>query len=508
MSKTDDIRIDCHTCFENNNRTGFIAIMLGMTVCFSTLWRFPFQVASFGGPAYILIYLAMLIFFVYPALTAEWGLGRFTGRGPENAYSKLKLPKAIPVFLFIVVFAIGSYFIVWIGWILRYAVSSIAEPVLLDPQTNSNQFFDVVVAADPIIQFIFSLLVVLLVAPTILGGTKIIEKLSRIIVPIFYSLVVIITVFIMIQPGVMSGIGLFFFSIDIATQVTPYTFIAALGQAFFSLCLGGTYMVLYGSYMRRTEKHDIPINAGIIIIGNFLASLISIFLVLGIVIFSSIGFDNLQAFGPGLFFGVIPEAFQSLTGSNGLLFAQILMALFFLMFFFSAYLPMTAIFEVTVVYLVDTFKISRKKAFSIISSFTMLLAIPSILSPLDGGFLYNLDIFVGAIGSVLGSMVAIVSFGWFVLKKDAIKEINIGSKLKLGEKWYFWLKYVTPLFMSFVILYALSDVIIGTFGLNAVPEESYILYEIVTNLAPILSLIIVAIIAVVFYINKRTIKIT
>ena len=81
-----------NSAFLNNSRFNFVAIMLGMTVCFSTLWRFPYQVASFGGFAYIAFYLVMLIFFVYPALTAEWGLGRFTNSGPEKAYELLILP--------------------------------------------------------------------------------------------------------------------------------------------------------------------------------------------------------------------------------------------------------------------------------------------------------------------------------------------------------------------------------------------------------------------------------
>ena len=249
-------------------------------------------------------------------------------------------------------------------------------------------------------------------------------------------------------------------------------------------------MVLYGSYMRRSHNHDIPVNSGITLLGNTIASLISIFLIVGIVIFSSIGFENISSFGPGLFFGVIPEAFQSLTASLGVLPVQILLTLFFVMFFFSAYLPMTAIFQVTTVYLVDNFKFSRKKAFLTIGFSTLVVAIPSMLSPFDGGFLYNLDIFVGAIGSVVGSVIAIIAFGWIINKKDAINEVNIGSRIKLGNKWYFWLKYVTPLIASFVILYALSDVIIGTFGLNAIPDENYILYELINNTAPYLVILL------------------
>ncbi|KKK84324.1 hypothetical protein LCGC14_2784500, partial [marine sediment metagenome] len=121
MSSESNYSVECHTCFSSKSRFSMVSIMLGMTVCFSTLWRFPYQVANFGGAGYILVYILMISLFVFPALTAEWGLGRFTKRGPDGAYTQLKMPggKLIAVILFGVVLAVGSYFVIWIGWILR-----------------------------------------------------------------------------------------------------------------------------------------------------------------------------------------------------------------------------------------------------------------------------------------------------------------------------------------------------------------------------------------------------
>jgi NSS family neurotransmitter:Na+ symporter len=473
--------------------------MLGMTVCFSTLWRFPYQVANFGGAGFILVYLAMVVLFVFPALTAEWGLGRFTGRGLDGAYSKVKFPggKLVALGLFGVVLAVGSYFAIWIGWILRYGISSLIDPVLVNPATNSNQYFDFQVASDPLLQLIFAGIVILLIAPTILGGTRRIESLSKKIVPIFYILTIGLTLLIVIQPGVLSGTINFLTTIDIGTQITPFTFIAALGQAFFSLCLGGTYMVLYASYMERKHTHDIPGNAVWTLVGNTIASLIAVVLVIGVVIMSGISStDNLASFGPGLFFGVIPEAFQQISLTLGGTVSAILMAVFFIMFFFSAYLPLAAIITVTTTALERTFNIKRKIAFIIIAGSTLLLAIPSALSPLDGGFLYNLDIFVGAIGSVVGSVIAMIAFAWFVDKKVALEEINLGSRIKVGNFYHFTIKYLAPLFMIFVILYALADVVLTNVGLNALQETDYVLFESIINITPILATIFLVFVAI------------
>ena len=175
-----------------------------------------------------------------------------TGRGPEAAYKNVKLPgnKFISFLLFGIVLAIGSYFVVWIGWILRYVYSSFTDGSLVQSSTNSATYFDTKIAANPMLQMVFSALVIALVSITILGGKERIQKVSSVIVPIFYTMILVMTILVLIQPGVFSSTFTYLTSFDIGA-VTAYTFVTALGQAFFSLCLGGTFMVLYGSYLER-----------------------------------------------------------------------------------------------------------------------------------------------------------------------------------------------------------------------------------------------------------------
>ncbi len=473
----------CHTCFESDSKSSIVSIMLGMTVCFSTLWRFPYQTVNFGGGGFILIYLIVASLFVYPALTAEWGLGRLTGRGPDGAFKNVKFPasKTVSLFLLGIVFAIGSYFAIWIGWIVRYAFSSLTDKSLANSSTDSGSYFDHNVANNPIQQLFFAAIVILLVAPIVVGGQKRIQSISNKIVPIFYTTIIIMTVGILSQPGVFSSTITYLTTVN-TSDISSYTFITALGQAFFSLCLGGTFMVLYGSYMQKKKAHNIPINAGFTVFGNSLDSIISVLLSIGIVNFANID-GNLADFGPGLFFGLIPEAFQAINTSTALI--SLGMFIFFVMFFFAAYLPMTAIIEVTTVALVDQFDWERKKAYSVVAVGTLILAIPSAMSPHSGGFLYNLDVFVGAMGLIIGSIIAIIAFTWYVPKSTVLKEINIGSKFKLGKFWYGWTKYVTPSFMILTVLYVLSDVLSGVAGgLYGVQDSDYVLYGDVISVTP------------------------
>ena len=227
------------------------------------------------------------------------------------------------------------------------------------------------------------------------------------------------------------------------------------------------------------------------------------FLVFGIIIYSNLGLTNFSSFGPGLLFSAIPEAFQSLPVA--VVFRQILLFLFFSMFFLSALLPMVAILEVLVVFLTKKFKIDRVKAYVSLTLFLLFAAIPSILSPLEGGFLYNLDIFVGAIGSVLGSVIAIFSFCWLVAKNEVLTTVNLNSRIKLGGKWYFFTKYVSPFAMLLVIVYALSDVITGYFPLNKIPDTNYVLYSPITLIIPLLVISIGVLVVVTYYLDKNVI---
>lgn len=492
----------CHSCFESESKTGLISVMLGMTVCFSTLWRFPYQTVNFGGGGFVLIYLIVATLFVYPALTAEWGLGRLTGRGPDGAFKNVKLPanKAVSVFLLGVVFAIGSYFAIWIGWIVRFAFSSLFDSSLSKSSTDSASYFDNEVAANPLSQLFFAGLVILFVAPIIVGGQKRIQSFSNKIVPIFYLTIVIMSTMLLVQPGVFSATLTYLTTVNTA-EITSYTFITALGQAFFSLCLGGTFMVLYGSYMDRKKSHNIPINAGYTVFGNTLASIISVVLIIGIVNFANIEGDLTQ-FGPGLFFGLIPEAFQALNMNTNAI--RVGLAIFFVMFFFAAYLPMTAIIEVQTVALVDQFGWSRKRAYTLVGVATLLFAVPSAISPHSGGFLYNLDIFVGAMGLIIGSIIAIVAFTWYVPKETVLDEVNSESRFKLGKIWYAWTKYVTPSFMIMVVLYVLSDVLSGVAGgLYGVDDGDYLLYGDIVDITPIIfGFVIVS--SIILYLKDKT----
>ena len=187
---------------------------------------------------------------------------------------------------------------------------------------------------------------------------------------------------------------------------------AALGMAFFSMSLGGTFMVIYGSYLNK--KANISKNAVFTGIAASAAGLLA-----GFAIFPAVFSFGLEpSSGPGLIFFTLPKTFSLMP--VGWIFGL----LFFLGLFGAAYLSDVAAFEVLVGGIVDNTKIERKKAVAFICTIVFILAIPPMI---------NFKIFVpwdltfGSGMQALGSLLAVVTASWFIKRYEFLKELNIGN---------------------------------------------------------------------------------
>lgn len=67
-----------------SGRTGFLLATIGSAVGFGSIWKFPYEVGSNGGGAFVLSYVAGLVLIVVPLMFAEFAIGR---RGGDPAAS-------------------------------------------------------------------------------------------------------------------------------------------------------------------------------------------------------------------------------------------------------------------------------------------------------------------------------------------------------------------------------------------------------------------------------------
>jgi len=210
---------------------------------------------------------------------------------------------------------------------------------------------------------------------------------------------------------------------------------AALGMAFFSMSLGGTFMVIYGSYLNK--RTNIPKNAIFTGIAASTAGILA-----GFAIFPAVfSFGLKPDLGPGLIFSTLPKTFAMMPA--GWVFGL----LFFLGLFGAAYLSDVAAFEVLVGGIVDNTKIERKKVVILVCCIVFVLAIPPMV---------NLKIFIpwdlifGSGMQALGSLFAVITAVWFIKRSAALKELSEGRKKSFPLFLYWWMRIFIPASILFV----------------------------------------------------------
>jgi NSS family neurotransmitter:Na+ symporter len=422
--------------------------MIGVAVGLGAVWRFPYMVGKFGGAAFVLFYLVVVFFIGIPALMAEWILGRHTHRGTLGAYEKGGFPggKYIGYFLFFIVFWATGYYSNALGWVGFHAIGELVNALggdldagaILPPQMG----FDL---RSFLLQLLMTAVVIFTCGIVLVKGLrKGIEKTSKWIVPTLFGILVVLIFRSVTLPGAERGIQWFLggFRFD---AWEPSVMAAALGMAFFSLSLGGTFMVIYGSYLEK--KSPISKNAGLTGIAASIAGLLA-----GFAIFPAVFAFGLEpSSGPGLIFSTLPKTFDLMPA--GWLFGL----LFFAGLFGAAYLSDVAAFEVLVGGLLDNTKWKRKRAVIWVCATVYLLAIPPMI---------NMQVFVpwdltfGSGMQALGSLLAVLTAGWFIKRYAFLEELHAGKKF-FRSLLYWWLRIIVPAAILFVGINWLLESVFG-----------------------------------------------
>ena len=131
----------------------------------------------------------------------------------------------------------------------RYAAGSLTGSVLAG---DAQGFFSALAVDFGSIPWHFAAVAVT-AAILIFGVASGIEKLSKVMMPAFFILFLIIAVRVAFLPGAMEGY-LYLLRPDWSYLLNPETWVMAMGQAFFSLSINGAGMLIYGSYMKKGEN--------------------------------------------------------------------------------------------------------------------------------------------------------------------------------------------------------------------------------------------------------------
>lgn len=417
---------------------GLLMTMIGVAVGLGAVWRFPYMVGKFGGAAFVLFYFVVVFFIGIPALMAEWMLGRYTERGTLGAYERGKFPggKFVGKFLLFILFWAAGYYSNAVGWVGFHALGEFVSAfggnlntsAILPPQEGFN-------LTSLLLQLMMTAFVISSCAFVLIKGLrKGIEKTSKWIVPTLFTILIILIFRSATLSGAGEGIKWYIGSFRFS-ELTPSVMAAALGMAFFSMSLGGTFMVIYGSYLNK--QANIPKNAVFTGIGASIAGLLA-----GFVIFPAVFSFGLEpSSGPGLIFTTLPKTFDLMPA--GWLFGL----LFFLGLFGAAYLSDVAAFEVLVGGIVDNTRVKRKRAVLFICAIVYVLAIPPMI---NFKIFIPWDLTFGSGMQAVGSLLAVFTSVWCVKRSEALKELSRGLGTPFPLFLYWWIRTVIPAAILFV----------------------------------------------------------
>lgn len=412
---------------------GFVLACVGSAVGMGNIWMFPYRLGQYGGAAFLIPYLIFIALFGLVGLSAEFALGRMAKTGTLGAYAycwKNKFGKYIGWLPLLGSLGIAIGYSVILGWVFRSIQGVLTSKLLTNDIpaffTNMTQSFSNV-PCHFLVLFVTCLLL-------FTSATNAIEKVNKVLMPAFFILFIILAIRVSLFNGAIEGYK-FLFVPKWEYLLNKETWIMAMGQAFFSLSITGSGMIVYGAYLK--DDVDIPKASMQPAIFDTIAAMLAALAIMPAVF--SFGIDPVS--GPSLMFLTLPEVFKQMPLGN-----------FFALFFFIsvAFAGITSLInmlEAVCESWQNRFHISRKKAVLLCGIITFIISVCIENGDIVGKWMDVVTIYIIPFAALLGAITIYYILGWNALKQ----ELDKGRKKPVGPTFKFLGKYVY-VFLALIIL--------------------------------------------------------
>lgn len=413
------------------SRWGFILASVGSAVGMANVWGFPNKMGSNGGGAFLLIYLLFVVIFSFVGLPAEFAMGRRSGTGTlgsyENAWAtRGKTMGKVGGLLGWLPLAGSMCIAIGYAVIVTYVLKALVDSVLGTLMHTDTAAWFASFSAEPYSVIPFHIVVVVGTLLTLFLGAKSIERTNKVMMPLFFIIFLVLAVRVAFLAG--SGEGYrFMFAPRWEMLADPMIWIWAMGQAFFSLSVTGSGMIVYGAYLSKEE--DVVGVAQHTALFDTIAAVVA-----ALVIIPACFAYNLDVgAGPSLLFVTLPTILQDIP--MGQLFAIIL----YVAMIFAGVSSLQNMFEAVAESLLHKFpKLNRTAALVILCVICLGFGIGMETIDKWGPWMDLVSIYIIPIGATLGAV------SWFyVMKKDELlSAINTGCKRERGTFWYSVGRYI------------------------------------------------------------------
>ena len=415
-----------------SSRLATVFTMVGLAVGLGNVWRFPYMMGRYGGSAFLIIYLVFVAMLSMPALTAEWALGRATRRGPLGALSAALGRRGRPLgyLLLLTVLVANSYYLVVLANVAYSAAFSIGTGFTAASLPAYQRGLDT-----GWLQALTGLGIVGLAMLVLHRGLhRGIELVSKMFVPFFGLVVVYLIVMSLSLPTALGHLEEFL-QPDFRALTTTSVF-AALGQAFFSLSLGGTFHLIYGSYLR--DEENIPVSAAFTAAGDTTAALLAALFIVPTTLVFGLDLES----GPQLIFHSLPRLFEIIPGG------RVMGSLLLLALLLVAFLSSIAAFQVLIGALEDSFGMPAGRAVLVVGAAEAVLMLPTAFHP---DLIAVLDLITGSGMQMLGSALALVALTWGLGRATTLRQV-FGRESGPGPALYwYWIRWLVPAALALML---------------------------------------------------------
>lgn len=436
------------------SKIGIILATAGSAVGLGNVWRFPYMTGENGGAAFILVYIVFIFLLGIPGMVNEFIIGRHSASNAARAYHKMSRGRpwrGVGLLGILCSTIILGFYSVVAGWCLQYLYASIAGQLSGDADYVRSYFQEF--SSSLLRPILWSVGFVLLTHLVIIRGVKKgIERISKLLMPTLFVLLIILVIASCMLPGAMTGVE-FLFKPDFS-KITSDVILAALGQSFFSLSLGTACLCTYASYFGR-ETNLLKSAVQISIIDTIIAILA------GLMIFPaafSVGVSPDS--GPSLVFITLPNVFQQAFASMPIV-GYVISILFYALLAVAALTSTISMHEIGTAYFHEELKRPRVQAAWIVTVGACVIGMLSSMSCgacnlrlLGMSLMDFFDCITAQYMMPIGALLTSLYIGWGARTAVVNREFtNCGTVYRrLFPVYLFIVRFICPILIAIVFL--------------------------------------------------------
>ncbi|MDR1018151.1 MAG: sodium-dependent transporter [Lachnospiraceae bacterium] len=437
------------------SRFGYIMVAAGAAIGLGNIWKFPYLAYAGGGGAFIVVYIILCIVLGHPVILMETAVGRFGKSNAIDAYGNInKKWKIVGIVNVICTVMIDMYYIIVSGYVLKYAVQYLVSGNF----GKDNGVFYTNFISSPVAPIIYAaILMAVIVLLLSFGITELVEKVTKVIMPVLFVLLVICGVWaLFVAPGALKGLK-FYLVPEFSNFTFKTGFADAAVQVMFSVGIGWAIFTTLGASM--SDDKNIRRDSTWVDVCDTSVALLAGFVIIPAVV----GGGSKMSAGPSLIFNAMTEIFSKFPGGRIIgffFFAAVLLAVL------STYFT---ILEIPAKVVEEKFHIKHNLATVITAVFIMIGGVFCSLSqgngllsgvkipfPMVSGMAYYniydwFDCVSGYILLPLGCLLTTIFCG-YVWKDGFEKEQFKGSNHKLNTYDKVVMKFVVPILTLLVVL--------------------------------------------------------